>query len=235
MEIEEIPVTDDVPNGEMVQMKKRKGKKRRQEPEQMDTIQVEDENHGPTVTKRRQMGEMRKVPIPPHRYTPLKENWMKIYTPVVENLKLQIRFNLKTRNVELRSCNETEDIGHLQKAQDFIQAFVYGFDVADALTLIRLEDLFMDTFQVQDVKSLKGDHLSRAIGRLAGKGGKTKYTIENATKTRIVLADSKVHILGAYQNIQLAKRAICNLILGAPPSKVYGTLRAMSSRISDRF
>lgn len=46
--------------------------------------------------------EVRRVLVPPHRYTPLKENWMKIFTPIVEQLKLQIRLNLKSRSVELR-------------------------------------------------------------------------------------------------------------------------------------
>jgi RNA-binding protein PNO1 len=30
----------------------------------------------------------------------------------------------------------------------------------------------------------------------AGIGGKTKFAIENATRTRIIVADSKIHILG---------------------------------------
>ncbi|KAG5517824.1 hypothetical protein PMAC_000278 [Pneumocystis sp. 'macacae'] len=160
------------------------------------------------------------VRIPYHRMSPLKLNWPKIYPPLVEQLKLQVRMNLKNKTVDLRTSVYTEMPESLQKGADFIKAFAIGFDVNDAITMIRLDDIYLDTFEIKDVKTLEGQHLSRAIGRIVGKDGKTKFAIENATQTRIVVADTKIHILGRFLNINIARNSIVSLILGSPAGKV---------------
>ncbi|KAI1761829.1 eukaryotic type KH-domain (KH-domain type I) [Hypoxylon sp. FL1150] len=200
-------------------------------------IDEEDKPHFAPVQNIDQAAHIqsRKVPIPPHRFTPLKNAWPKIYPPLVEHLKLQVRMNVKNKRVELRTSKHTTDAGALQKGEDFVRAFALGFDVDDAIALLRLDDLYIETFEVKDVKTLNGDHLARAIGRIAGKDGKTKFAIENASRTRVVLADSKIHILGGFKNIHIARESIVSLILGKPPGKVYNNLRTVSSRMKERF
>ena len=179
--------------------------------------------------------EERKVRVPPHRMTPLKTSWPKIYPPLVEHLHLQVRMNLPKKTIELRTSPHTTDPSALQKGADFLQAFTLGFDLDDAIALLRLDDLYIQSFEVKDVKMLSGEHLGRAVGRIAGKDGKTKFAIENASRTRIVLADQKVHILGGYRNIGIAREAVVSLILGSPPGKVYGNLRTVAGRMKERF
>ncbi|EIN07168.1 hypothetical protein PUNSTDRAFT_71680 [Punctularia strigosozonata HHB-11173 SS5] len=178
--------------------------------------------------------ETRRIAIPPHRMTPLKREWINIFGPLTEMLGLQVRMNVPRKAVEVRTSKHTKDTGALQKGADFVKAFALGFDVNDAIALLRLDDLYLDSFEIKDVKTLHGDHLSRAIGRIAGQDGKTKFTIENTTRTRIILADTKIHILGSFQNIKIARDAIVSLILGSPPGKVYAGLRTVSARMRQR-
>jgi RNA-binding protein PNO1 len=134
--------------------------------------------------------QFRSVHVPNNRLSPLKKHWLDICNPLVRHLKLQVRMNLIRKCVEIKSCEHTTDSGAVQKAADFVNAFMQGFELKDAIALLRLEDIFVESFDIKDVKELHGEHLSRAIGRVAGQGGKTKFTIENATRTRIVVADT---------------------------------------------
>ncbi|PWN89927.1 hypothetical protein FA10DRAFT_240424 [Acaromyces ingoldii] len=179
-------------------------------------------------------GQLRKIPIPPHRMTPLKNEWPKIYTPLVEMAGLQVRMNVKRRTVEIKSSKHTGDVGMLQKGADFVKAFALGFDADDALALLRIDDLFVDSFEIKDVKTLHGDHLSRAIGRIAGKDGRTRFAIENASRTRLVVAETKIHILGSFANIKIARDAVVALIMGSPPGKVYANLKTIGARQRQR-
>ncbi|KAL1843380.1 hypothetical protein VTJ49DRAFT_1967 [Mycothermus thermophilus] len=196
--------------------------------------------------------ETRKIPIPPNRMSALKANWTKAnvhslpvsihstisrtYPPLVDHCKLQVRMNVKEKRVELRSSKHTASNEALQMGADFVSAFAMGFDIDDAIALLRLDSLYIQSFDIKDVRQTLGpDALSRAIGRIAGKDGKTKFAIENATKTRIVLAGSRVHILGAFENIGMARESIVSLVLGSQPGKVYNNLRIIASRLKERF
>jgi len=187
-----------------------------------------------TIADLAKKDEMRRIPVPPHRVTPLRNNWEKIVTTVVENMKLQIRMNTRRKCIELKTSEFTADKNAVQKAADFLKAFMLGFDLNDSIALLRMDDLYIESFEIKDVKNLHGEHLSRCIGRISGEKGKTKFAIENATKTRIVLADTKIHVLGSFSNIKIARDAVCSLILGSPPGKVYSHLRYVSKRQSEK-
>ena len=75
---------------------------------EQQTMELEQDNstvaveqpHFPRLTASQATGkrvEYRRVRCPPHRYTPLREHWEQILTPLVEYLKLQVRARKKER------------------------------------------------------------------------------------------------------------------------------------------
>lgn len=175
------------------------------------------------------------IRVPNNRRNQLKKNWTELCTPIIDQMKLQIKMNLQKRQIELRTSIHTTEDSALQKGEDFIRAFLIGFEIKDAISLLRLDDIYLDSFMVTDVRKLPRGHLSRAIGRIVGKNGKTKFTIENATQTRIVIADQHVHILGLFKNIRVARATLVRLIVGAQPGKVYSQMQLVAARNKCRY
>ena len=72
--------------------------------------------------------------------------------------------------VILQTSPHTVDSSCLQKGEDYIHAFMLGFDIADAVALLRLDDLYIggcfridshaETFEIKDVR-LDAQHLGR--------------------------------------------------------------------------
>lgn len=74
-----------------------------QQQHQQASVQIPIPNFAPLGTGAiRVQKELRKVTIPPHRFTPLRQEWANIMKPLVEYMKLQVRVNPKSRCVEMK-------------------------------------------------------------------------------------------------------------------------------------
>lgn len=179
--------------------------------------------------------QYRSMLVPDHRIKHLKQEWLKIYTPIVKLGKLQIRFNIQTKHVELRSCESTSDLGYMERSLSYIKAIIEGFKPEDAISIMKFRDIFTESFEIQEIRKLKNSHLSRAIGRIIGRNGSIKQSIENFSRCKFVLNGEKVSLLGSEENIKIAKDAIGRLVQGADPAAIFNRLRVISSKLKDKY
>ena len=64
-------------------------------------MEVEDEvpDFAPVDTSQENKQEYQAVFVPSHRYTPLRQNWAELIQPLIEELKINVRFDSSTRQV----------------------------------------------------------------------------------------------------------------------------------------
>ena len=170
---EEMQITDTIKTGE---------KNLKQENNEINISNLKEvglSNLLNNITKPNQIKrEYAKIIVPPNRIKPVKDNWTTIVKVLVEHMKIQIRMNTKKMCIEIRSSPTTSDPCAIRKCEDFLKAYMCGFELQDAIAMLRLEDLYLETFLIKDVKAnLHGDHLSRCIGSICGEKGKDRYNI----------------------------------------------------------
>ncbi len=109
------------------------------------------------------------------------------------------------------------------KATEILSALSKGFSPNRAFRLFG-EDLL----QLIDIRSYAGksDNSTKRIkGRIIGKGGKSRKTIEELTGASISVYGHTVGLIGSFHEIRLATEAMSMIFRGSPHKSVYNMLQ----------
>lgn len=115
-----------------------------------------------------------------------------------------------------------KDAISLYTTKELIRAIGRGFN-PDVAKLLLKADNVLDLISLNTFCRNKPD-IIRIKGRIIGKEGKCRRTIEELTETNISVFGKTVGILGEAQNVSIARRAIDSLLGGSPHGKVYSWL-----------
>ena len=194
---------------------------------------------------------IRSVLIPKYKMTKIKQNWLKIYTAVIEHGNVQIRFNPLNKCVEVKTETDQTDckISLKEKGPEnislnriyvdrcilFITAILEGFKVDDSISILKFKDVFIEKFEISEVRRMKANHLSRAIGRIVGRQGKVKETIENLSKVKFNLINNVIYLMGTTSSIVMAKDAIGRLIQGNAPNVIFNKLKIKTTKMKEKY
>jgi ribosomal RNA assembly protein len=138
-----------------------------------------------------------------------KEEWVE----KIEKLS-NCKISLEDQEVTI----EGNDPITVLRVKEVFRALNRGFDLNTALYLLD-ESYFLDIIDVKDY----GKSRERQIqlkGRVIGKGGSIKKMIEEKTGTKICVHGKTISIIGKWENLQIAKKAIEMLLEGKMHSSV---------------
>ena len=140
-----------------------------------------------------------------------------------DKLKVKLTIKGKTITISGKAIDEYE-------ASMVLDAIGFGFTADDALEL-KDEDFMFKKIHIKDFTRRK--NLEDVRGRIIGKHGKTRKTVEQISDTKIIIHDSEVGIIGNSENIEYAVTAITNIIRGSKQSNVYGYLEKINRSKKD--
>ncbi|MHB8605662.1 MAG: KH domain-containing protein [Thermoplasmatota archaeon] len=106
------------------------------------------------------------------------------------------------------------------KVRDAIRAIGRGFSPDHAFRLFQ-DDTYLDVIDITDYVGRALKDLERVRARIIGSGGKTRQSIEEATGVHLSIMGKTVSIVGAIEEVQLAREAVEMLLEGAAHTTVY--------------
>ena len=134
---------------------------------------------------------------------------------------VKITVDSRTGEVKVKGTEETDPLTFMRITK-VIKAIGRGFDPDTALKLLQ-DDYYLEIINLKE--HLSRNAIRRQKARIIGTGGSARKKLEALTDTDIRVYGNTVAIIGDYESVELAKRAISRLIIeGSPHSVVFRDL-----------
>ncbi len=112
------------------------------------------------------------------------------------------------------------------RVKEVIHAFGRGFTLQDAMDLLD-ESFVMETISVSEFAGKSKNRQIVLKGRVIGRKGTMHELIEKYTQVKISIYGKTISMIGTWENVQNAKRAVEKLLSGAKHTTVYRFLEEL--------
>lgn len=142
--------------------------------------------------------------------------------------KTKLQIDSKEGDVEISG----EDALNLYSAREIVRAIGRGFNPENAMMLLK-GDYGFDIIPINDYAKTKND-ADRLKGRVIGEEGKARKIIEDLSECRISVYGKTISIIGQFENLTIARRAIDLLLAGSSHAHVYRLLEKARKELKMR-
>jgi len=143
---------------------------------------------------------------------------------------VQIRVDSSTGEVEIAPSENTEDASTVFNARNVVQAIARGFSPEKASALLS-EDTLFESWDLRRDRGMTPNDIARLQGRIIGREGKMRRTIEELTGASISVYGDTVSIIGESPGFEVARQAIQMLLEGRQHSTAYRYLSRERRRL----
>jgi ribosomal RNA assembly protein len=152
---------------------------------------------------------------------------------IEQTMDVDLYIDTDDSSVHITDRESTDDPLAVWKTRDIIKAVARGINPQKALRL-KEDGTIVEIIDVSEYVGGSKNSLLRLKGRIIGKEGKTRRIIESMTGVTVSIYGKTVAVLGTYDEVYDAKRAIAMLLEGKPHSGVYRFLEKSHKERKER-
>ncbi len=143
---------------------------------------------------------------------------------------VSLTIDSESGSVEIALSPDSKDVSNLFTVQNIVKAIGRGFNPKKAERLAD-EDYDLLIMDLAEYAGKSQNAVARLRGRIIGKDGSSRQTLEELTETMISVYGDTVAIIGRIDRLEVAREAILMLVKGAFHKTVWNFLYAQRRKM----